>query len=82
MKYVYYMNVNNTGNKIVSLQELRNELNKVCVSTTYVNDWLFVESTDVKEVEKVLRAIRKGQHYLSIGDGYTFSCHATKGGDE
>ena len=80
MKYVYYMNKNNTGNKIVSLQELRNELNKV--STTYINNWLSIESTDVKEVEKVLRAIRKGQHYLSIGDGFTFSCYAKKGGDE
>ena len=66
MKYVYYMNKNNTGNKIVSLKELKNELNKVCVSTTYVNEWLSVESTDLKKVQKVLRAIRKGEHYIIV----------------
>lgn len=82
MKYVYYMNKNNTGNKIVSLKELKNELNKVCVSTTYVNDWLSVESTDLKKVQKVLRAIRKGQHYIICTDDGSLSCHATKGGDE
>ena len=64
MRYEYYMNVNNTGYKLVSLQELKNELNKVCVSITYVNEWLSIESTDLKKVDKVLRTIRKGQHYL------------------
>ena len=82
MKYVYYMNKNNTGNKIVSLKELKNELNKVCVSTTYVNDWLSIESTDLKKVDKVLRTIRKGQHYIICTDDGSLCCHATKGGDE
>lgn len=82
MKYNYYMNVNNTGYKLVSLQELKNELNKVCVSTTYVNDWLSVESTDLKKVNKVLRAIRKGEHYIICMDCGSLCCHATKGGDE
>lgn len=82
MKYNYYMNVNNTGYKLVSLQELKNELNKVCVSTTYINDWLSVESTDLKKVEKVLRTIRKGTYYNLIHSDGTLCCHATKGGDE
>ena len=82
MKYIYYMNKNNTGNKIVSLKELKNELNKVCISTTYVNDWLSVESTDLKKVDKVLRTIRKGTYYTICFDGGSFSCHAKKRGDE
>ena len=76
------MNKNNTGNKIVSLKELKNELNKVCVSTTYVNEWLSIESTDLKKVDKVLRTIRKGQHYIIWTDGGSLCCHATKGGDK
>ena len=82
MRYEYYMNVNNTGYKLVSLQELKNELNKVCVSITYVNEWLSIESTDLKKVDKVLRTIRKGQHYIICTDGGSLCCHATKGGDE
>lgn len=82
MKYNYYVNVNNTGYKLVSLQELKNELNKVCVSTTYVNDWLSVESTDLKKVDKVLRTIRKGTHYNLIHSDGTLCCYAKKGGVE
>lgn len=81
MKYEYYMNKNNNGFIKVSLTELKNELNKVCVEYVQINEFISIEQTNLKKVEKVIRAIRKGTHYNILSD-YSFSCYAKKGGDK
>ena len=80
MKYEYFMNKNNEGFKKVTLTELKNELNKICVEVHVVNGWIGIESTDLRKVNKVLRTIRKGTHYHFVSEN-PFSCYAKKGGD-
>ncbi len=80
MRYEYFMNKNNEGFKKVTLTELKNELNKICVEIHYVNDWLGIESTDLRKVNKVLRTIRTGTHYHFVSE-YPFSWYAKKGGE-
>ena len=78
MKYEYFMNKNNEGFKKVTLTELKNELNKICVEVHVINDWIGIESTDLRKVNKVLRTIRKGTHYNFLHSDGTLCCYARK----
>ena len=73
MRYEYYFKRGNEPYKKVSLQELRNELNKVCVKTIYINEWMSAEETDLRKVEGVIRAIKKGTRYNLISDSVSKS---------
>ena len=82
MKYNYYYRIGNGETIKTSLDGLRKELNKICVTYEHINEWICVEVTDPKKVEKVIRLIRKGTHYCMMGNNNkSFSCYATKGGE-
>ena len=76
MKYNYYFKKGNEQYRLVTLSELRKELNKVCVKHKTINEWICIEETDVKAVDKVIRAIRKGTYYVFCGSNA--SCYARK----
>lgn len=83
MKYNYYYRIGNGETIKTTLQGLKNQLNKVCLKHEYINEWISIESTDLKKVDAVIRAIRKGQHYIFMrSDNKSLCCHATKGGDK
>lgn len=77
MKYEYFIRKNNNPYEKVTLTELRNELNKICVTTTYWGH-IGIDSTDLKKVEKVIRLIRKGTYYNILSDEGSFSCYAKR----
>ena len=80
MRYEYYLKFKTDEFTKVSLSALRNALNKVCLKSQYINEWISIEETDLKKVEKVIRAIRKGTHYhiLGVGDNESLCCYARK----
>ena len=79
MRYEYYLKFKTDEFTKVSLSALRNALNKVCLKSQYINEWISIEETDLKQVEKVIRAIRKGTHYYIFAIGNeSLCCYARK----
>lgn len=75
MKYNYYFKKGNEEYRLVTLSELKYELNKICLKHTYINEWISIGMTDLKYVEKVIREIKKGTHYVFSNNA---SCYAKK----
>lgn len=79
MRYEYYLKFKTDEFTKVSLSALRNALNKVCLKSQYINEWISIEETDLKQVEKVIRAIRKGTHYHILrSSNESLCCYARK----